>query len=72
MQTCTRPSHFSVCNIEKLGEGLGTRLSTYSACIVLYDIAIELYHAHIQGLYGIYTHSSYIGVHDMHDRVHSN
>ena len=26
VQTCTRPSRFSACNIEKLGKGLGTRL----------------------------------------------
>ena len=38
VQTCTRPSRFSVWNIEKLGMGLGTRLPdvwyvTYSLCV---------------------------------------
>ena len=39
----TRPSHFSACNIEMLGMGLGTRLDsfTFTIIIMLFRITLE-------------------------------
>ena len=43
---CTRPSCFSVCNIEKLGMGLGTRLgqnqSLYPLCMVRELLSMQI------------------------------
>ena len=34
----TRPSHFTACNIEKLGMGLGMRLGMYWVCTGLVSV----------------------------------